>query len=330
MPIPGVTEYPGVLPDINDPTTFNARMTDYTSWFTTSVSEISDVVDALNIALNGDETVLDATAAAVRIATNAGTKVVTSGIGDAYEITPAVAVAALSTSSVFLLSIDRENTGPVTLEVMGSSDGAVAVLKNVGGSIVSLEAGDWQAGDVHMVSFNGSQFELISASIDDILEAAKTSAELLVSGISVAPDVVLEDQKPQGSAGGGAISGSALIREINTVVRDTGSLNALSGNEFSFSEAGWLEWQVPGFRVGTFKSWLFNVSDGVIVGRGTSARSGGGVSVTSMSVGGAAVETGKLYRLEMQVETTRSTEGFGPASNFGPEVFSRAKYWRAS
>jgi hypothetical protein len=163
MTIPGVTPFSGQLPVENEPASFPARAEALFSWLTANAApEIDAVADGINDALNDNGTVLDATALAVRLTTNANTLTPTGGTGNAYTIVPAASVPSYANGQTYMLRPDRANTGAVTLNV--GALGAVPVRKpNAAGSgFVELAANDWRANDVHIVAYQGSQFELLS------------------------------------------------------------------------------------------------------------------------------------------------------------------------
>jgi hypothetical protein len=145
-----------------------------------------------------------------------------------------------------------------------------------------------------------------------------------------APDAVMEDQKAAGTAGGSATTGAWIVRDLNTVVRNAGSVVSLSGNEFTPSVDGWVEWSSPtGSPVSNNSTRLYDVTDGVVAGFGTSNRKVDDAS-SSYSFGGAFVTAGKTYRIEHRFATAKSTDGLGMAGTFQTEVYTRVRFWRAA
>lgn len=144
------------------------------------------------------------------------------------------------------------------------------------------------------------------------------------------PDVVIEDQKPSGTNGGAAASGSWLIRTLNTKVRDPLSLVTLSDPNFTPSVDGWCEWSAPATQDdnNNHQTRLFDITAGTVSGYAASSNSDDGA--VSFSSGGAPVVAGHVYRLEHRVGVGRGTDGFGDAAGFGnTEVYSRLKFWRS-
>ena len=142
------------------------------------------------------------------------------------------------------------------------------------------------------------------------------------------PDFILEDQKAQNTDGGTFTSGAWQTRTLNTEVRDDGGIVSISSNEFTPTVNGWVYWEAPALKVDNHQSRLYNVTDTAVAGTGTSmfaANSGDG---NNFSTGWAAVTAAKAYRIEHQCATTRNTDGFGQASDFGTEVYARVLFWR--
>jgi hypothetical protein len=147
--------------------------------------------------------------------------------------------------------------------------------------------------------------------------------------IGGAPDAVMEDQKPNGTAPQFIASGSWVTRDLNTETRDPSSLVSISGNQFTVAVDGWVDWDAPMLTGTLHKSRLFNVTDGVVTAYGTSERSDdAGAYATSSSKGGADVVAGKTYRIEHR---NSQSGGGGQESSFGAtEVYTRVKFWRTA
>jgi hypothetical protein len=145
-----------------------------------------------------------------------------------------------------------------------------------------------------------------------------------------APDVILEDQKAQNTAGGTATSGSWVTRTLNTAVRNHGSLAALASNEFTLPAGTYyISWSAPAFFCNAVQSRLQNVTDTSTVGIGTSEFSFNGLAngwpVRSFGSAVVTLAASKALAVQMQVGTTRATDGYGREANFGTEVFTRVE-----
>ncbi len=95
---------------------------------------------------------------------------------------------------------------------------------------------------------------------------------------SVAPDVIVEDQKASGTSGGSATGGPWATRALNTVVRNTGSVGSLAGNRLTLPAGTWLFEARAVFSAGpnsvarACRMRIYNATDGVSVGHGLNFR----------------------------------------------------------
>lgn len=170
MTIPGVTPFGGTLPVENEPASFPARAEALFTWLTADAApEINAVATGINSALNDNGTVLDTAGAAIALTTNANTLVDTAGTGNAYTITPTVAVAAYGNGQTFTVRPNRDNTGPVTLQVGGLSPTPVRKISGAGTGFVELLAGDWRTGETHIVTYRNGQFELMTVPLNSFV-----------------------------------------------------------------------------------------------------------------------------------------------------------------
>jgi hypothetical protein len=144
-----------------------------------------------------------------------------------------------------------------------------------------------------------------------------------------APDVLIEDQKSQNTAGGSATSGSWETRTLNTLVRNHGTLASLATNQFTLPAGTfYIAWSAPAYAVARFQTRLQNITDTTTAGVGS-----GGFTITAGTGSvsrshGAAVVTlagSKAFEIQMQVETTNAGDGHGLAANFTTEVYTRVE-----
>lgn len=145
-----------------------------------------------------------------------------------------------------------------------------------------------------------------------------------------APDVIIEDQKAQNTAGGTATSGSWETRTLNTLVRNSGTLASLATNQFTLPAGSYyIQWSAPAFNVDTFQTRLQNITDTVTAGVGTlEVASTAAPSVAAGHSFGSAVVTiaaAKAFAVQMQVQTTQATTGQGIGGSFGTVVFTRVE-----
>ena len=139
-------------------------------------------------------------------------------------------------------------------------------------------------------------------------------------------DVIIEDRKPQGTNGGTFTSGAWRTRNLNTLVFNHNSLASLGGNRFTLPAGTYcIDWDAPAFGVAVHKSALYNYTTSTIVAYGTSMRTG---SLTSASSNGTTVITitsPTSFEIRHICEITRDTSGFGRATNFGTEIYTRVR-----
>jgi hypothetical protein len=157
--------------------------------------------------------------------------------------------------------------------------------------------------------------------------AAGTKAAIAAWGH--APDVVLEDQKAQNTAGGTATSGAWRTRDLNTTVRNTGAiLSSLGSNQFTLVAGTYdIRWSAPGFACEGHQTRLRNVTDSTTDGTGTSEYARNSALVQNRSLGTAVVTiaASKVFEIQHQVGLTRSSDGFGVAVNFTAEVYTHVE-----
>lgn len=205
MTIPGVTPFGGTLPVEGEPATFPARAEAVFDWLTINAApEINAVATGINAALNDNGTVLDTAGKAIALTTNAGTLVPTSGTGNAYTITPAVAISAYENGQTFQIRTNRLNAGAVTLSVGGLGAVPVRKVNQDGVTFSELVAGDFRPGEVHVVGYNGGQFELLSTplnafertDVDQTITGARTFTAPVVFDSSLGQQPVFKSTYP--------------------------------------------------------------------------------------------------------------------------------------
>lgn len=145
-----------------------------------------------------------------------------------------------------------------------------------------------------------------------------------------APHAVLEDQKASGASGGSATSGSWLIRDLNTEVRDPSGIVSISANKFTVSVDCWCEADAPLQEVNLNQIRIYNVTDSSVVAYGTSEYASGSNGGGSRSSVVGFLTAAKTYQIEYRCETSKAALGLGVGNNFGgTNVFTRVKLWRA-
>ena len=139
-------------------------------------------------------------------------------------------------------------------------------------------------------------------------------------------DVIIEDRKPQGTNGGTFTSGAWRTRVLNTLVYNHDSLASLSYNRFTLPAGTYcIDWDAPAYDVAVHRSALYNYTRSTIVAYGTSMRTG---SLTSASSNGTTVITitsPTSFEIRHICKITRDTNGFGIATTFGTEIYTRVR-----
>lgn len=136
--------------------------------------------------------------------------------------------------------------------------------------------------------------------------------------------IYIRDDKTQNTAGGTFTSGAWRKRTLNTLI-DAASYGAsLSSDEFTLPAGKWLiKWRANAFGVNKHQSRLYEVTGASVVEYGTT-ESVNSTSPSSNASEGIVIQDNTsptAYRIEHQCQTTLTTEGFGRASNFGPERY---------
>ena len=143
---------------------------------------------------------------------------------------------------------------------------------------------------------------------------------------------ILEDQKSNGTDGGGISSGSWVKRDLNTEVADPDGIVSLSSDQFTLGAGTYLiKWRAPGYHCNIFVAQLYNATDSSVVAGGdpTYCRD---LYHYGYSEGAARITiTGdKAFEIQQQVDTTANTNGLGLASPFnaGVEVYTRVEIYK--
>lgn len=167
----------------------------------------------------------------------------------------------------------------------------------------------------------------------DVLEGyARTTGEIQVTSFKRQDPLVniaiLEDQKPQNTAGGTFTSGADRTRDLNTKVSDLANIVSLAGNQFTLLAGTYfIEWTAPAFKVSYHQSLLYNASDSAEIKRGTGMQIDGSDATENFSHGSAVVviSSSKAFEVRHRCQATQTTNGFGSPANFGTEVYTRVQ-----
>lgn len=155
--------------------------------------------------------------------------------------------------------------------------------------------------------------------------AANAKLALGING-QVGNYVLIQNQQPNNTSGGSIVSGSWVVVPFNTKVSDPGGIATLAANVLALPNGAYRIYAaVLGYKVGTYQTRLFNISDAVVEFYGGTVVDPGITNLlTSILVGRIIVSAGpKNYRIEARSSASEATDGFGVAAGFGnTEVFS--------
>jgi len=144
------------------------------------------------------------------------------------------------------------------------------------------------------------------------------------------PYALIQDQKPQNTAGGTFTTGAWQTRTLNTVVSDVSGLISLVSNQFTLQPGTYrIHAMVTGHACDGHQARLLNVTTGasVLVGKNAFAGSGTAGDSASEISGRFGFASAAAFSIQHQAQTTRATDGFGVAANFTTEVYTSVELW---
>lgn len=193
--------------------------------------------------------------------------VTSGGAAAAYTLTYSVAPAALYNGQRFGFKTDRANAGSDTLNI--NSLGAIAIKKDVAGTLTNLDASDWGAGQFVEVAYNSaaSAFVWINRPGGDILGTANTflanqTIKSTDAGASIGPLLTLHRDSATPAA-------SDLLGAINFDGEDSASNQTTYGqiSGFIFDATNGAEFggvEIGGIAAGSYRaiitSWAYGYS----------------------------------------------------------------------
>jgi len=144
---------------------------------------------------------------------------------------------------------------------------------------------------------------------------------------------VIEDQKTQGTEGGAFSSGAWRTRDLNTEVVDTDGIVSISSNQFTLAAGNYLiKWYVSANQVDTHLSQLYDITGTAAIEFGSSEDTQPTITVTNKSIGSTRVTPSgsNVYEIRHWCETTKASDGFGKATNFGVESYCLVEIYKES
>ena len=215
---------------------------------------------------------------------------------------------------IISIDIDQIATGAGRLVVVGQS------AASAGGSGLVVTDGSTSVSNVGQIT------------VDNVVDSG--GGQVIISFNP--PDYILvRDEKAAGTDGGTFTSGSFQTRTINTEVSDTGGHCSISANQITLA-AGTYECRIeaPAYFCNQHTAVLYNISDTVNELIGSAARagaSGDSDMAPSIIVGKFTIASSKIFEVRHRCETTRASDGFGNASNFGVvEIYTIAEFHKVA
>ncbi len=145
------------------------------------------------------------------------------------------------------------------------------------------------------------------------------------------PFLHIQDQKPQGTNGGTFTSGAWQTRDLNTVLTNTITGASLADNQITLPAGKYyVEASAAATMVRVHKTRLYNITDTneSVSGLQVNAHEIGYVNNTAPLNGIFDISAEKTFELQHRCLNTKTTTGFGNASDFTTEVYSDIRIWR--
>ncbi len=134
----------------------------------------------------------------------------------------------------------------------------------------------------------------------------------------------IQDEKAQATNGGTFTSGAWRTRDLNTAKTNEIVGASLSSNQFTLPVGTYhIEWLAPAFAVNQHQSKLRNITDGSDQMFGTSSQSSTASGERhSFGAGRFTITTTKIFEIQHKCGITKTTFGFGAASNQSTEIYT--------
>lgn len=142
---------------------------------------------------------------------------------------------------------------------------------------------------------------------------------------------IIADQKVSGVDGGSFTQGAWRVRDLNTEIADPDSIVAVADNGFTLPAGTFLIFgSAPAYKTSYHQARIYDVTGDEEVEVGTSETSNASDnSVTRSFVAAVVVLTGATeFELQHRCLATRATNGYGKATSWGVEQYSRVLIMR--
>jgi len=242
-----------------------------------------------------------------------------------YSLETNIYSGALSTGAVTLAYYLNSLTTATSGTAIGERD-PIAVNASAGYDLViQRQFQQWDFVEVVWTQNSGGSVNVLAD------ERTHFSISARPTVIVAVPYANIQDQKAQNTAGGTFTSGAFQTRTLNTVVSDSAGIISLSSNAFTLGPGTYrTECFAPAYGVASHQLRLRNTTDSTTVLTGISARANVSADVVDLAAlsGRFTITASKTFELQHQAQTTRSSDGFGVAANFGTEVYAVVELWK--
>lgn len=140
--------------------------------------------------------------------------------------------------------------------------------------------------------------------------------------------ICVRDKKTQGTDGGTFTTGAWRTRDINEELADTANICSIASNQITL-EAGTYRFNIRCYShyVSLDQVRLYNTTTSAVILYGISGHAGG-VGQTSHCAGRFTLAAQSVLEVQHYCYSTRATDGFGDACNWGDEIYTIAEFWR--
>jgi len=143
---------------------------------------------------------------------------------------------------------------------------------------------------------------------------------------------IISDQKSQNTEGGTFTKGAWRTRDLNTEIADPDGIVSIASNQFTLSAGTYLiEASAPAYRVSDHMVKLYNATSSSDVAFGTSGYAqdtNGRVHDTSIVKCRVTITGSTAFEIQHRSENNHSSNGFGHATNFGPETYTVVEIYK--
>lgn len=143
-------------------------------------------------------------------------------------------------------------------------------------------------------------------------------------------DIVLEDEKTSGTAGGASVTGSDQVRTLNQKRDDPRNYCTLAANQFVLQPGTYdIEWSAPAYAF-KHQSMLYSVTAAAVVKRGTNEDTNGYSQTRSTGYTRVVITAPTTYEIRHRTSSAVATEGLGRPASFGAEIYTTVKIKRVA